>query len=347
MTDDDPIGIRARLHGLRGRNADLAAVLALTILADLFVLAPVLRATPGRLLFGLAALLIAPGYAAVAALFPRSADGTGEEDRTPTGIERLALAVAASALLVPVLGIGLTVAGVGVGTRPLLVGLNAVVFGGVGSAALRRSRRPGDERPDRGAWGSSAGESRTSFAPAIRDWTALDVGLAVLLVAALATVGFAAVAPSGGHTELYLLTENESGDLVAGDYPSNVTVGENRSLTLGVHNNWKTAADYTVVVQFQRVATNGTADGEASASPARSAEGDVRVLERTETHRFTPSLAPNETWHRRHTVSPPFAGERVRLVYLLYRDDPPREPTVSNADREVHLWLDVSETSGQ
>jgi len=47
-----------------------------------------------------------------------------------------------------------------------------------------------------------------------------------------------------------------------------------------------------------------------------------------------------------HTVAPTLPGERLRLVYLLYKGDPPAEPTVENAYREVHLWVNVSEGTG-
>jgi len=36
-------------------------------------------------------------------------------------------------------------------------------------------------------------------------------------------------------------------------------------------------------------------------------------------------------------------GENLRVQYLLYRGDPPAEPTQENAYRSLHLWVDVFE----
>jgi uncharacterized membrane protein len=33
----------------------------------------------------------------------------------------------------------------------------------------------------------------------------------------------------------------------------------------------------------------------------------------------------------------------LRLAYLLYKGEAPPEPTVENAYREVHLWVNVTE----
>jgi uncharacterized membrane protein len=44
-------------------------------------------------------------------------------------------------------------------------------------------------------------------------------------------------------------------------------------------------------------------------------------------------------------VTPTLTGQRLRLAYLLYRGSPPPDPTVENAYREVHLWINVSAPS--
>lgn len=35
-------------------------------------------------------------------------------------------------------------------------------------------------------------------------------------------------------------------------------------------------------------------------------------------------------------------GERLRLAFLLYQNEPPAQPTVDNVYRELHLWVNVS-----
>ena len=70
---------------VRTLPADLAAVLALVLLTNAAVLAPLIRETPLRIPLGLAFVLFVPGYAFIAALFPEAGEsptGDGWEDST-------------------------------------------------------------------------------------------------------------------------------------------------------------------------------------------------------------------------------------------------------------------------
>jgi uncharacterized membrane protein len=55
---------------------------------------------------------------------------------------------------------------------------------------------------------------------------------------AVGSVGYAVVVPKQGEsfTEFYLLTHNETGDLVADDYPTECVAGQPESLVVGVGN---------------------------------------------------------------------------------------------------------------
>lgn len=75
-------------------------------------------------------------------------------------------------------------------------------------------------------------------------------------------------------------------------------------------------------------------------------DNETNVLEREELDRFSsPEIANNETWQHTHNIQPTMIGEELRLRYLLYKGDPPRDPTRANAYRDLHLWIDVSESS--
>ena len=89
-----------------------------------------------------------------------------------------------------------------------------------------------------------------------------------------------------------------------------------------------------MVVELQR-ATVGT----------ESENVTVRVDEEHELFRVRQRVADNETWHYRYTVTPTLTGERLRLVYLLYRGDAPATPSAESAYREVHLWVNVTARS--
>jgi len=38
------------------------------------------------------------------------------------------------------------------------------------------------------------------------------------------------------------------------------------------------------------------------------------------------------------------SGDRLRVAYLLYRGSVPDDPDVANAYRELHLWINASDT---
>ena len=100
-----------------------------------------------------------------------------------------------------------------------------------------------------------------------------------------------------------------------------------RPLVVGVGNQEHEPVAYTVVVELQDV---------------RVADNTSTVAGETELDRFGLRLAHNETRQLDYTVEPTMTGTRLRLAFLLYRGGPPADPTVANAYREVHLWVNVS-----
>lgn len=159
--------------------------------------------------------------------------------------------------------------------------------------------------------------------------TALNVLLVASVLLAVGSVAYAVTVAPGGEqfTELYLLTEDD-GEPVADGYPEEMVRGESEPVTVGISNQEYELTEYTVVVQLQRVET---------------IDNETRVIERQRIDRLETTLAHNETWHREHELTPTMTGEDLRVQYLLYRGDPPDDPTDKNAYRSVHLWIDVEE----
>ena len=356
---------------LRRLPADLTAVVLATLLTNLFVLAPFLRETPVRAVLGLAFVLFVPGYAFIAALFPErgtgpvdaepggtdpspgpetravDADADLEEERGIDGLERTALSLGTSIAIVPLIGLALNFTPFGIRLVPILASVSLFTLACVAAGARRRWRLPADERlavPYR-EW--IGGARSALFAPDTRGDAILNVVMILSILLAASSVGYAVMVPREGEsfTELYLLTQNDTGDLVADDYPTNFTAGESESLYVGVGNHEHERMRYTVVVELQRVDVQYVANGTRVSNVTNSTNVTnvtVEVRAQEELQRFTPTVAANETWRERHTVTPTLTGDRLRLVYLLYKGDPPAEPTTENAYREVHLWVNVS-----
>jgi uncharacterized membrane protein len=323
---------------VRRLPADLAAVVVIVALTCLGALVPGLRETPLRLVAGVPFLLVAPGYALSAALFPERAP-TDDRDRTVprpgdgiTGVERAMLSVGVSLVVVPLVGTGLTVTPWGIRLVPILVGVSGVTLAATALAARRRWALPSGRRfaipYDR--WLATARSDAAD--PGTRTEALASVALALGLLLAAGSVTYAVAAPDPGptYTEFYLLSENETGALVAGGYPTEFEPGQSRPLVVGVDNHEGESVTYSVVVLLQRVAVE---------------EDTVQVVEQRRVARFDQFVEAGDTWRNRHAVEPPLRGSRLRLTYLLYRSDPPGDPSRQTAYRSAHLWINVTRQS--
>jgi uncharacterized membrane protein len=350
---------------LRRFPADLAAIVLLVLATGVATLAPVVSETPLRVVLGLVFALFAPGYAFIAALFPERGprvEGTvatdGESERSAAtldesdeeadddraglseradprragsidGIERVALSFGLSIAITPLIGLLLNFTPFGIRLVPIVLSIGGFTLVASAIAALRRQALPDDERfrvPYRAWVGAVRAEL---FAPETRLDAVLNVVLVVSLLLAISSVGYAVLVPKSGESfsEFYLLTENESGALVADDYPENFTVGQSQPLTVGIGNHEHEQVDYSVVAELQRVSIRNNS---------------TTVRESRTLDRFSRTIPANGSANWTHDVTPTLTGERLRLTYLLYRGSPPANPTVENAYRETHLWVNVS-----
>ncbi|WP_323191087.1 DUF1616 domain-containing protein [Halostella sp. PRR32] len=332
---------------VRSLPADLVAIIAVVSLTNLAVLAPVLRDTPVRVALGLPFVLFVPGYAFIAALFPEGGTPPSEverdgrlttalhRDRGIDGIERVTLSFGLSIAIVPLLGLALNFTPLGVRLVPVLGSVSAFTLLATVVAAHRRRDLPEDERfrvPYR-AW-IATGRSEL-FEPDTRGDAVLNVVLVLSVLLAVGSVGYAVAAPNEGEsfTEFYLVTENETGDLVAEEHPTEFTRGESEEIVAGVVNREHEPEEYQVAVELHRV---------------ELANNSTRILEREAVSQHaTGQLGHNETWLRTTNVSPTMTGERLRLTYMLYRDGVPDRPTPENAYRELHLWVNVTESENE
>ncbi|GAA0729746.1 putative membrane protein [Halorubrum trapanicum] len=274
-----------------------------------------------------------PGTEAAAAE-PGTDSGEGNSGATVAdrsgidGIERVALSFGLSIAVVPLIGLVLNFTPWGIRLVPVVTAVAGFTLGCVAVAARRRWALPPEERfavPYR-EWLAAA--RRELFEPDDRTDAALNVVLAVSVLLAVASVGYAVAVPPQGErfSELYLLTETPEGELVADDYPETMAVNETAELIVGIGNNEYEPTEYHVVVQLQEAETEGN---------------ETTVIERTEIDRFAATLDHNATHHERHTLRPTRTGEDLRVQYLLYRDAVPENPTGGSAYRELHLWIDV------
>ena len=324
---------------------DLIAVALLVLAADAAVLLPGIRETPLRVVLGMPLVLFVPGYLLLAILFPgvpkdRPANGDAGglsawtrdkysvrsyREKGIDGVERAALSLALSLALIPVFGLILTFTW-RLDLLPIVTILSGFAVVAAVFAAVRRVRVPKQDRFTLSAWTSDV---RSSFFAGSRNDVAVNVALALAIVLAMSGAAYAVAVPGQGQsfTDFSVLTENDGGDLVASGYPENFTRGEGQQLYAMIQNSEGETTPYTVVVELQRVETSG--DG-------------ATVVEQRRLTTMSATLDDGQTWTARHTVTPNMVGDQLRLTYLVYKGNPPEDPTVENAYRKSYIWINVS-----
>jgi len=233
---------------------DLTVVVLHTLVTVGALQGPLVSETPLRSVIGLSFVLFTPGYAVVSVLFPEKyrsselAGGTATRDadgvllarfRGSAGIdpvERAALAFGTSMAIVPLVGIALGFMPWGIRLQPIVWALGGVTLVGVAIATYRRLTLPEDRRfsvPYRRR--VDAGRTWVFGADSRID-TFLTVVLAISVLLTVGSVTYAVAAPPDGEqfSDFYILTENASGQLVAGDYPEELVAGEPEPIVVGI-----------------------------------------------------------------------------------------------------------------
>lgn len=297
--------------------ADLSAVVVSVVLVAGVAFTPLGELRALAVVIGLPFVLLVPGYALVSAVFPRAGELSPRSAPETSWLARLGVSVAGSGIAVTVVAGVLEFTIWGFGRTAVVVGLSVFSAAATAIAWYRRRRVPTVDQA-----GIGFDSVRSSARAAVLGRSAVSVALTVLVIlAAAGAIGVVAdeSTSDGSVVELYVLGQSESGELAAGAYPSNVTVGEPITAGIGVGAS-ESAFDGHVVARLERV----------------TVEGDtVTVGESRQLGRIDFRVSAGERTVRRHVVQPSMAGERLRMTYRLYRtgSDTPL--------RQVHIWIAV------
>jgi len=308
---------------------DLLAALLLTVLAAglLLLIRGELRGL--RLIAGLGLITFLPGYALTAVLFPTTElTDSRDSSRGISWSRRYVLSVVTSLILVAAVALALEPVGLAYTWERTTVGIAGLTGILTAAAAVRRFQLPPGQRLyiPVGNWyahlrGLLMADGKTALA--------LNV---VLLLSVLLAAGGVTYALTGESeesvTELYLLTENEQGELVADDFPQELPAGETAEVVVGIESQAArfSGENYTVVVQTQRI------EGD---------EGNPTVASRQQVDQFQANLGADAQFRQPVQFSLYTAEQRYRVAFMLYQGEPPATPTLENAHREVHLVIDA------
>jgi uncharacterized membrane protein len=255
-----------------------------------------------RVPLGLAAVLLAPGYALQAALFPGRDDADGPI--------RAALSFGLSVALIPLAALLLDKLPWGIRPWPIAFLTAAWIALCALIAALRRclivaaDQRFTPPMPRLGAWWS-----RLGLGAQLRY---LGGALALTLLLGLMAAPLFLPDPSSYVTEFYILGKGG----LAEDYPREAAVGETLSVTMGIANREREQRSYRVEVWAS----------DPWDATRRELVGQAGPL----------TLAPGQQHEQQIAWQMPSAGDDQTVELLLFNGAAPQPY------RSLKLWLDVS-----
>lgn len=273
---------------------------------------------------GVPLLVFLPGYAAVSALFPAEPVADPDEGLFSVGGKttwpgRFAMSIAASPALVAVVGFVLATT-IGIARTPAVVGIVSLTVVLTAIALVRRARLDPRHR---------AAPTR-SIVPVIGDFLGKSEFQRVVTVVALVVFLLAVVsvgltpADHISHSEVALLSENETGDLVAAEYRTTYAAGAEAPHVVAVYNHEGQETTYGVVTVVESV----------------DAEGTVTASQRLDA--TTVTVPPDDRAVLERTIAPSVTGTDLRLRTFVYRGGIPETPRPEAADYTVRRWIAVT-----
>jgi len=247
-----------------------------------------------RILLGVPFILFFPGYTLVCALFPKNPE--------LDGTERFALSIGLSIAVVPLLGLVLNYTPFGIRLYPVFVSLFAFTFLMSIATMYRRKKLNVEER------------FVPSFSMNVPRWgemnrvdKSLSMGLVIGVVVSGALLSSFVATPRVRETftEFYVLGP---GGKVEG-YPTNLTLGENGTVILGVINHEYEEANYSIVIGLDN----------------ENLESKDGIM-----------LQHEEKWEQNFTFVPQNVGEKMKLEFLLFMNDR------VDPYRSLQLWIKVN-----
>jgi uncharacterized membrane protein len=284
---------------------------------------PVLNESPFRIIIALPIAIFIPGYCLTAALFPSRQD--------IDGMERIALSIGLSIMVVPLIGLWLNYTIWGIRLTPILITLIIFTVLMALIAQYRRFLQPEEERFSvffdktlKEIKDSSASQQDIPLTRAFR------VILLVALIAAVCTTIAVILIPKEGEkfTEFYILGQNGT----AADYPTNLIEGSSEQVIIGIDNHEYQDTNYVVEIWLTNITFNTTTNTTF-----------VSQMERLD--RFSLSLQHNVFYQEDRRFTAPATGFN-KLLFLLFKDTaPPDQITgyerINSSYRNLQLLVTV------
>ena len=192
-----------------------------------------------RIIFGLPFILFIPGYVLIFALFPNK--------KSIDIIERIALSIGLSIAIVPLIGLGLNYTIFGIRLEPILFSIFIFIIT-IGTIGIYRWNKTKPKERFIISLNITLPESKNKLDKI------LTIILIIVIIIAFSLLIYVIITPKIGErfTEFYLLGPQGN----ATDYPSNLTIGENTSVIIGIVNHEYKTINYTIEIWLVNQTTN-------------------------------------------------------------------------------------------
>jgi len=289
-----------------------------------------------RIILGLPFVIFIPGYVIVFALFPAR-----KTDRGIDVIERVALSIGISLVIVALIGVGLNYTPFGIQLSSGFLSIFIFILSAGAIAFYRWFEITPDER-----FAISINLSLVKPEDKL-DKMLVAILIAVIVIAAISFV-YVAVTPKPVEkfTAFHLL--GPSGGV--SDYPEDLNVGENATVIIGITNHEYQTIDYTVEVWL--INQTNYYDGLANKTVYNNAWfiDKINVTLNHESTNVEGTWKPQ--WEYNYTFSIDKVGKDFKLMFLLFttptenysRDEDYKnmiEQNVNSAHEELYLWINI------
>lgn len=287
-----------------GIERDLIVIDVLSLIM-IFIVA-VLHTTWLRIALGLPFILFFPGYTLIAALFPRKTN--------LGGIERVALSFGLSIAVAPLIGLILNYTW-DIRLYPILLSLTVFILIMSAFAWYKRKRLLVPEERFFVPFLYRQHLPSLNWKGSGRADKILTIILIVSILGAIGTLAYVIAVPKVGErfTEFYVLGL----DGKAAGYPTELVVGKQGNVLLGIVNQEHETASYRVEVWIDGVQVN--------------IRQDYVVVEEIKT-----DLAYKEKWEHKVGFAPQHAGDNQKVEFRLFKDAGD-DPYLT-----LHLYINVS-----
>ena len=318
MSDENPVE-KIYTALFEASMADLTVVLVWLAASILAIYLPVLNELSVRVVLALPVILFLPGYSLIAALFCKDDD--------IDFIERIALSFGLSIAVVSLIGLCLNFTPWGIRLDPLLISLTVFTVAMILIAQYRRTLLVPEQR-FRFPFSEIASTIRNSFHP--QEGSRVDRILTIvltlsILIAVVTTICVIAVPKEGERfTEFFILGDQQK----AGDYPDQITVGEQYPLHIGVGNHEYRPVTYMIRTYGMLMEFDNTTN-------------TSRIMSMDPLWQHSLTLAHNETALITYNLSVEKSGYN-RIEFLLFNETMPG-PAVRGSDlinasyRDLHI----------